>query len=135
MTPSVASDVVMLRIVVSRGAKYHHHALSLDLVNRAQKAGLAGATMLEVIEGFGTSHRTRVSGRWAVSDAVAYQLLIVDTEDRVRRFIDEVRSELAGRGLVTEEPVTVLNGADRFTGPTQVADGRPRRGPDATSNA
>ena len=104
------SDVVMLRIVVRRGAQYHHHALALDLVSRAQKSGLAGATMVEVIAGLGADHRTRTSGRWALSDAVAYEILIVDSEAKIDRFLEEVRPEIAERGLVTKQPVKVVSG-------------------------
>lgn len=104
------SNAVMLRIVVRRGSQHRHHALALDLVSRAQKAGLAGATMVEVVAGFGAAHRTHVSSRWALSDAVAYQILIVDTEDKVDRFLDGIRSEIAERGLVTKESVTVISG-------------------------
>jgi PII-like signaling protein len=103
-------NVVMLRIVVRRGAQHHHRALALDLVTRARKAGLAGATTVEVIAGFGAAHRTRTSGRWALSDAVAYQILIVDTEDKIDRFLDQVRPEIAERGLVTKDPVSVISG-------------------------
>lgn len=110
------SDVIMLRIVVRRGAQHHHHALALDLVTRAHRAGLAGATMVEVIAGFGDAHRTRMAGRWALSDAVAYQILVVDSEDKIDRFLDEVRADIAERGFITKEPVTVISGR---LGPSQ----------------
>jgi PII-like signaling protein len=104
------SEIAMLRIVVRRGAQHRHHGLALDLISRAHEAGLAGATMVEVVAGFGSARRTRMSGRWALSDAVAYQILIVDTEDKIDRFLDQIRSEIAQRGLVTKEPVTAITG-------------------------
>ncbi len=104
------SQAVMLRIVVRRGAQHHHHALAVDLVSRAQKEGLAGATMVEVVAGFGAAHRARTSGTWALSDAIAYEILIVDTEDKLDRFLDQIRSRIADRGVVTKESVTVVTG-------------------------
>ena len=55
------SKFAMLRIVVRRGAQHHHHALALNLVIRAHRAGLAGATMVEVVAGFGAAHRSHTA--------------------------------------------------------------------------
>lgn len=104
------SSICLLRIVIRRGARYQHHAVTLDLLLRARKMGLAGATMLEVVEGFGSSHRTRLAGRWALSDAVAYELLLVDTEEKLTRFAEEVGPEIGPRGLVIRQPASLVGG-------------------------
>ncbi|MHB1854640.1 MAG: DUF190 domain-containing protein [Acidimicrobiales bacterium] len=104
------SELALLRVVVSRGDHYHHHGVALDLFLRARQAGLAGATMLEVVEGLGAAHRTHVARRLASTDAVAYELLIVDTADKLDRFLTEIRPEVAGRGLVASQPVTLVRG-------------------------
>lgn len=78
---------------------------------------MAGATMVEVVEGFGTSRRVLRAGRWALSDAVAYEILIVDTEEKVRDFLAEARPELGGHGLATTEAVTVVGGRWRRAAP------------------
>lgn len=100
----------LVRIMVRRGAQHRHHSLALDLMSRAHRAGLAGATMVEVVGGFGVHHRTHTAGRWALSDAVAYQILIVDTEERLRSFLDEARSEIGEHGFVVVETVQVAGG-------------------------
>lgn len=104
------TDARLVRIVVRRGARQRHHALALDLMSRAQRTGLAGATMLEVIGGFGADHRTHTAGRWALSDAVAYEILIVDTEERIGGFIEEVAAELGQQGLIVIETVELVGG-------------------------
>lgn len=104
------TDARLVRIMVRRGARHGHHALALDLMARAQGAGLAGATMLEIIEGFGAARRTHTAGRWSLSDAVAYEILIVDTEEQTRRFIEAVAGEIGDRGLVVTEAVQIVSG-------------------------
>lgn len=104
------SDLSQLRIVIRRGDQYHHHGVALDLFERARKSGLAGATMLEVVEGLGGSHRAHLARRWSTTDAVAYELLIVDTEERISAFLTSVRGEMGDRGLVSRQAVTMVTG-------------------------
>jgi PII-like signaling protein len=105
------SGFSLLRIIIRRGERHGHHSLALELVAQAKAAGLAGATMVEVVSGFGAEHRTRAAGRWALSDAVAYEILIVDAEDKVNLFIDAVRSEIADRGIVVMQAVELVSGS------------------------
>jgi PII-like signaling protein len=104
------TDARLVRITVRRAARHRRHSLALALMARARRAGLAGATMVEVVGGFGVHHRTHTAGRWALSDAVAYEILIVDTEERLRPFLAEARSDIGERGLVVVETVQVAGG-------------------------
>ena len=52
-----------LTIFVGESDQYHHHPIYSEIVHRAHSAGLAGATVLRGIEGFGASshiHTTRI---------------------------------------------------------------------------
>lgn len=110
------TELCLLRVVVARGAQHHHHAVAIDLVDKAHRRGLAGATMVEVVEGYGASHLTHRASRWALSDAVAYEILVVDEEERVRAFLAEIGPELGRHGLATTETVTLVAGRWRGTG-------------------
>ncbi|HEY3873463.1 MAG TPA: DUF190 domain-containing protein, partial [Actinocrinis sp.] len=52
-----------LTIFVGESDRFHHRPLYAEIVNRAHQAGLAGATVLRGIEGYGASthiHTTRI---------------------------------------------------------------------------
>lgn len=100
----------LLRIIVRRGSRRAHEPLALYLMAQARRAGLAGATMVEVASGFGAPHATREPGPWSPSDAVAYEILMVDRHDRLAAFLDGVRADLAGHGVASVEPVGLVAG-------------------------
>jgi PII-like signaling protein len=67
----------------------HHHSLATEVLSRARRAHLAGATLLHAAEGQGRSgalHR-----RHLFADDVPLVILIVDDTARVAEFLDEIR--------------------------------------------
>jgi uncharacterized protein len=95
-----------LTIYLCDSAMHHHKALCDVLVRRAHEAGLAGATVLRGIEGFGRSgdvHTTRILD---VSDHLPVAVVIVDEEARLREFAQLNDDCIHGR-LVTLEPLEI----------------------------
>jgi PII-like signaling protein len=82
-----------LMIVVGERDRHHHVPLYAEIVHRAHRRGLAGASVF----------------RGADATAHQVQIVIVDSEPRVRAFLSEA-SELVGeRGVVTVRAVEVLS--------------------------
>jgi len=80
------------------------------IVNHAQKAGLAGATILRGIEGFGAHSRIHKASLLELSEDLPIIVEIVDTEEKIESFIPEldILIEKAGCGvMMTIEKVTV----------------------------
>ena len=94
-----------LSIIVREDDQFHHHALYAEIVKRARSAGLAGATVLRGLEGFGAAqvlHQVH-----AIMDTAPVQIIIVDTADRVDAFAAEVEP-LVGDGVVLVEELTAV---------------------------
>ncbi|MGP0028965.1 MAG: DUF190 domain-containing protein [Acidimicrobiales bacterium] len=66
----------------------HHRSLMIQLLQRAQKARLAGATVFEALEGYGASGRLHRSQ--LLSDDAPAALVIIDRPDRIEAFLLEV---------------------------------------------
>lgn len=85
--------------------RYRHASLEVELMKRARKAKLMGATVFEGQLGFGTEgqvHREHV-----FSDDRPLSMVVVDTPDGIERFLNEL-PELA-RGIVaTVEDVEIV---------------------------
>jgi PII-like signaling protein len=103
-----------LTVFVGEDDQWHHRPLYHEIVHRAHAAGLAGASVLRGIEGYGASSRIHTTRLLSLSEDLPIAVVIVDTEQRVRAFLPEL-DELVIEGLVIIDPVEVIRyvGRDR----------------------
>lgn len=84
---------------------FHDHVgrkgLEMELLRRARKAGLAGLTVFEAHEGFGSSGRLHRSH--LVSDDAPLALVVVDTSERIETFLESVSGLLEGVQVVLDD--------------------------------
>jgi len=109
LTPGPASR---LSIFVRSDDQWHHRPLYTEIVHRAHAAGLAGASVLHGIEGFGKSSHIHTSRILSLSDNLPCVVVIIDTEERIRAFLPELE-ELVTEGLVVVDAVEVITYAGR----------------------
>ncbi|HET6917135.1 MAG TPA: DUF190 domain-containing protein [Acidimicrobiales bacterium] len=97
-----------LTIVVGEQDRAGHgrHSLATEIVHMAHAAGLAGATVVRGVEGYGKSNHIHTTRILSLSDDLPLIVTIVDTADAVERFLEQVLP-LVGGGLVTVEDVEV----------------------------
>ena len=79
----------------------------VGLVERVREEGLAGATVLRGIEGFGRTSRLHTARILRLSEDLPILIEIVDTEERITNILP-VLDEMIGEGLVTLEAVEIL---------------------------
>jgi PII-like signaling protein len=96
-----------LTIFVGEGDTIHHKPLYSEIVHRAHTAGLAGASVLRGIEGYGASSRIHTTRLLSLSEDLPIAIVIVDTEEKVRDFLPQL-DELVSEGLVIVDPVEVI---------------------------
>ncbi|MBY0506493.1 MAG: DUF190 domain-containing protein [Bryobacteraceae bacterium] len=71
------------------------------IVRRLLHDGIAGATVLRGVMGYGKHHRVHRSGLFGVSDDRPVVIVAVDEEARIRAVLPEIRT------LLSEELITV----------------------------
>ena len=98
---------VRLTIFIGESDRYHHRPLFTEIVHRAHSAGLAGASVLRGVEGYGASSRIHTARLLSLSEDLPIVIVIVDTEEKVRAFLP-VLEELVAEGLVMIDPVEVI---------------------------
>jgi PII-like signaling protein len=96
-----------LTIFVGEFDQWRHRPLATEIVHRAHLAGLAGATVLRGVEGYGAANHIHTARILSLSQDLPMVIVIVDSEDRIRAFLPQL-DELIGEGLVVVEPVEVI---------------------------
>lgn len=96
-----------LTIYIGESDHHGHTPLATEIVHRAHAAGLAGATVLRGVEGFGASNHIHSTRILSLSDDLPIVIVIVDTAPAITGFLPELE-ELITEGLVTIEDVEVV---------------------------
>ncbi|MDA8292285.1 MAG: DUF190 domain-containing protein [Actinomycetota bacterium] len=77
--------VQRLTVMLRSGDHSHHHLLATEMLARARRAHLAGATLLQAVEGRGRSgavHHSHLFGHDA-----PLSLVVVDDADKIGEFV------------------------------------------------
>jgi hypothetical protein len=97
-----------LSIYLGNADIYRQRTLSGEILHRAHRAGLAGGTTLQGIEGFGHSTTIHTTPRWSVRDRTPITVYLIDTPEKMRAFLPQL-ADLAGKCLIVRDEVEVLD--------------------------
>jgi len=100
------TDNRLLRIFIGESDRYEGRPLYQAIVEALRKAGLAGATVLRGIEGFGKSSHLHTAHILRLSEDLPIVIECVDTYDRIESIFPTLDA-MIGDGLVTMERVEV----------------------------
>lgn len=101
------SEGKRLRMYLGESDRWHGRPLYEALVLRAREEGLAGATMLRGMMGFGAASRIHTAKILRLSEDLPIVVEIVDAAERIDAFLPVV-DEMVREGLVTVERVEVI---------------------------
>lgn len=118
----LTGSALRVTVFVGENDRWHHKPLFTEIVHRARRAGLAGASVFRGIEGFGASSLIHTTRLLSLSEDLPVAVVIVDTEERVRAFLPEL-DELVTEGLVVLDDCRVI----RYTGRDPDRDPDPGR--------
>ena len=97
----------LLRIFVGESDSWHGKPLYQAIVRRAREEGLAGATVVRGIEGFGARSHLHTARILRLSEDLPVVVEIVDTEEKIAAILP-VLDEMISEGLITLEAVDVI---------------------------
>ncbi|MBS0012465.1 MAG: DUF190 domain-containing protein [Desulfobacterales bacterium] len=101
------SESLLLRIFIGETDKFEGRPLYKAIVEEARKQGMAGATVLRGMLGFGANSRIHTSQILRLSEDLPLIIEIVDSEEKINAFLP-LLDEMINEGLVTLETARVI---------------------------
>ena len=100
------STARLLRIFIGESDTHDGRPLYQAIVETLRRQGLAGATVLRGIEGFGKSSRLHTAHILRLSADLPIVIAFVDTDDKIETVLPALDA-MVGDGLITLERVEV----------------------------
>ena len=101
----------LLRVFTSSTDKFRHTPIYEVVVYAARRYGIAGATVIRGVMGYGSSSHVSSEKFWEISEKVPVIVEIIDDADKIEQFFDTIKPylEMIRKGcIVTIEPVNVV---------------------------
>jgi len=97
----------LLRIFIGESDRWQGAPLYEAIVRRARAEGLAGATVLRGLEGFGAHSRLHTAKILRLSNDLPIVVEIVDMPERIREFLPAL-DEMVDEGMITLEKAHII---------------------------
>lgn len=104
---------LLVRIFIGEADTWQGRPLHEAIVHLLRERGLAGATVLRGIEGFGAKQHIHTTRILSLSNDLPIIIEAVDAADRIRAVLPELDAMVAG-GLITLQQVEIVG--DRARG-------------------
>lgn len=102
----------LLKVYIGERDQFHGVPLYHAIVVKVREMGMAGATVCRGIEGFGARSRIHTANILRLSEDLPITIEIIDTAERIDRFISEL-DQMVREGLViTVQDVDIV----KYTG-------------------
>jgi PII-like signaling protein len=98
----------LLRLFIGESDTWHGKPLYQAIVERVRREGMAGATVIRGIEGFGADSHLHTSRILRLSEDLPVVIEIVDTPERIDAIVP-VLDEMVAEGMLTLERVQIVS--------------------------
>lgn len=103
---NIPEEGQLLRLFIGESEKYKGRPLYEWIVVKAKEQGLAGATVLRGVMGFGANSRIHTTRILRLSEDLPIIIEIVDTPEKLRQFLTDIDGVIS-EGLATLEKANV----------------------------
>jgi uncharacterized protein len=105
---NIPEEGYLLRVFIGESDKSGHRPLYEEIVLKAREAGLAGATVLRGVMGFGKNSILHTAKILRLSEDLPMVVEIVDSLEKVEAFVPTLNAMIKD-GLVTIEKIRVIH--------------------------
>jgi uncharacterized protein len=104
---TIEGDGKLLRIFIGESDRHGRKPLYQAIVEKLRKEGMAGATVLRGIEGFGANSHLHTHRILRLSGDLPIVIEVVDRSDRIDAILPALDAMITD-GLVTVEPIHII---------------------------
>ena len=105
-----AGKAVKVSIYLSEGATHRGVAVYSSILDFLFFRGVAGATVLKGIAGFGADHHLHSSNLVDISDRLPLKIEFIETREKVDELLETIE-EMAGSGMIEMQETTITKPA------------------------
>lgn len=103
----IDGPALLARIYIGESDRWEGRPLYEAIVHLLREQGIAGATVLRGIEGYGRAARVHTAHILRLSEDLPILIEVVDNEERLRAVLPQIDAMVDG-GLITLEHVEVM---------------------------
>jgi PII-like signaling protein len=103
----VETDAKLVTIYVNSTDQWHGRPLYAAIVQLCQEKGIAGATVVRCVEGYGASRHLHTTRLLELNEDLPVRVEVVDLAERIGPFLAAL-GEMIGEGLVTVSDTHIL---------------------------
>jgi PII-like signaling protein len=100
-------DGQLVRVFIGESDRWEGKPLYEAIVRKAREMGLAGATVLRGLEGFGANSRIHTAKILRLSEDLPIVVEIVDKKESIEPFLTEL-DRMVSEGMITLEKVRII---------------------------
>jgi PII-like signaling protein len=98
---------VKVTLYLSDGAMHHHVPVYTTILDFLFRSGIAGATVIKGVAGFGAEHRIHSAHILEISDHLPIKIEFIETGEKVDALLPELR-KLIDSGLIEVQETTII---------------------------
>jgi len=102
-----SGKAVKVTLYLSDTAKHHGVPVYTGVLDFLFRHGVAGATAVKGVAGFGSGHRMHASHILELSDHLPIRIEFIDTKEKVDAIMNELQ-ERCGCGLIEVQETTII---------------------------
>jgi PII-like signaling protein len=103
----VERDAQLVTVYVNSTDQWHGRPVYSAVVQLCQERGIAGATVLRCMEGYGSHRHLHTTRLLELSENLPVRIEIIDIAERIDPLLPELEARI-GEGLVTVQNVHIL---------------------------
>jgi PII-like signaling protein len=102
-----SGKAVKVTLYLSDGAKHHGVPVYSSILDFLFRSGIAGATVIKGVAGFGQAHSLHSANILDISDRLPVKIEFIETREKVDAILVELETR-AGTGLIEVQETTVI---------------------------
>ncbi|HWF66462.1 MAG TPA: DUF190 domain-containing protein [Acidobacteriaceae bacterium] len=107
-----SGKAVKVTIYLSEGSTHRGASTSASILDFLFFQGIAGATVLKGIAGFGSDHHLHSASQVAISDHLPLKIEFIETREKVDELLPKLE-EMVGSGMIELQETTIAKPAQR----------------------